>query len=110
MLITLTEARRALGRIITHARITGEPVTIGLTTVPLHTESDAFLGFLALFTDLTPIRSQNPFEAARLKLIASLSAIKAPSAFPSFPTPDHHAGIAGHLREAAAIFGLQGSL
>ena len=37
--------------------VTGEPVTIGLTTVPLHTESDAFLGFLALFTDLTPIRS-----------------------------------------------------
>jgi len=37
--------------------LTGEPVTIGLTTVPLHTESDAFLGFLALFTDLTPIRS-----------------------------------------------------
>ncbi|HEX9459356.1 MAG TPA: ATP-binding protein [Thermoanaerobaculia bacterium] len=36
--------------------LTGEPVTIGLTTVPLHTESDAFLGFLALFTDLTPIR------------------------------------------------------
>jgi PAS domain S-box-containing protein len=37
--------------------VTGEPVTIGLTTVPLHTEADAFLGFLALFTDLTPIRS-----------------------------------------------------
>lgn len=37
--------------------LTGEPVTIGLTTVPLHTEADAFLGFLALFTDLTPIRS-----------------------------------------------------
>jgi PAS domain S-box-containing protein len=35
---------------------TGEPVTIGLTTVPLHTESDTFLGFLALFTDLTLIR------------------------------------------------------
>ncbi len=36
--------------------VTGEPVTIGLTTVPLHTESDTFLGFLALFTDLTLIR------------------------------------------------------
>lgn len=31
-------------------------VTIGLTTVPLRNESDAFLGLLALFTDLTPIR------------------------------------------------------
>ncbi len=36
---------------------TGEPVTIGLTTVPLRNEGDALLGFLALFTDLTPIRS-----------------------------------------------------
>jgi PAS domain S-box-containing protein len=36
--------------------VTGDPVTIGLTTVPLHTESDTFLGFLALFTDLTLIR------------------------------------------------------
>ncbi|HEX3071535.1 MAG TPA: ATP-binding protein [Thermoanaerobaculia bacterium] len=36
---------------------TREPVTIGLTTVPLRNEADALLGFLALFTDLTPIRS-----------------------------------------------------
>ena len=28
MLITLTEARRSLGRVITRARITGEPVVI----------------------------------------------------------------------------------
>jgi two-component system nitrogen regulation sensor histidine kinase NtrY len=35
----------------------GEAITIGLTTVPLYTDGDAFLGFLALFTDLTPIRS-----------------------------------------------------
>jgi signal transduction histidine kinase len=37
--------------------MTGEPVAIGLTTVPLRNEAGAFLGFLALFTDLTPIRS-----------------------------------------------------
>ncbi|MDP9361497.1 MAG: ATP-binding protein [Acidobacteriota bacterium] len=37
--------------------VTGEPVTIGLTTVPLRNEAGDFLGFLALFTDLTPIRS-----------------------------------------------------
>jgi PAS domain S-box-containing protein len=35
----------------------GEPVTIGLTTVPLRNEGGVFLGLLALFTDLTPIRS-----------------------------------------------------
>lgn len=53
---------------------------------------------------VTPIRSQNPFEAARLKLIASLLAMKAPSALPSFPQPTDHARVADHLREAAAIF------
>jgi signal transduction histidine kinase len=36
--------------------VTGEPVAIGLTTVPLRNDADDFLGFLALFTDLTPIR------------------------------------------------------
>jgi len=34
-----------------------DPVTVGLTTVPLRNESGVFLGLLALFTDLTPIRS-----------------------------------------------------
>jgi signal transduction histidine kinase len=35
---------------------TKRPVTIGLTTVPLHNAIGGFLGFLALYTDLTPIR------------------------------------------------------
>ena len=35
----------------------GDQVIIGLTTVPLRNDLEAFLGFLALFTDLTPIRS-----------------------------------------------------
>jgi PAS domain S-box-containing protein len=35
----------------------GDAVTIGLTTAPLRDEAGTFLGFLALFTDLTPIRS-----------------------------------------------------
>ena len=35
----------------------GDHVSIGLTTVPLRNDFEAFLGFLALFTDLTPIRS-----------------------------------------------------
>lgn len=38
-------------------RRAGEEVVIGLTTVPLRNESGEFLGLLALFTDLTPIRS-----------------------------------------------------
>ena len=53
------EQRAAMNRIEINDRhaSTGEPVTIGLTTVPLRNEGDALLGFLALFTDLTPIRS-----------------------------------------------------
>jgi len=53
------EQRAAMNRIEINDRQagTGEPVTIGLTTVPLRNEGDALLGFLALFTDLTPIRS-----------------------------------------------------
>lgn len=38
-------------------RPNGDAVTIGLTTVPLRNEAGTFLGLLALFTDLTPIRS-----------------------------------------------------
>ena len=37
MLITLTEARRKLGRLITQARITGEPVTITDRNEPVAT-------------------------------------------------------------------------
>ena len=53
------EQRVAMNRIEINDRQagTGELVTIGLTTVPLRNEGDALLGFLALFTDLTPIRS-----------------------------------------------------
>ncbi len=42
---------------IDDVRSNNEQVTVGLTTVPLRNESGTFLGFLALFTDLTPIRS-----------------------------------------------------
>ena len=47
---------------------------------------------------------QNPFETARRKLIAALLAMKAPDAYPSFPSPSDHEGVAGHIREAAQIF------
>lgn len=53
---------------------------------------------------ITPIRSQNPFEAARLKLIQALLAMKAPAGYPNFPSPSDHEGIANHIREAAGIF------
>lgn len=55
-------------------------------------------------TTSATIRPQNPFEAARRKLIASLLALHAPAAYPSFPSPADHEGIAAHIREAAAIF------
>jgi len=42
---------------MTRVEIEDQEVTIGLTTVPLRNEAGEFLGFLALFTDLTPIRS-----------------------------------------------------
>ena len=42
---------------MTRVEIDDAAVTIGLTTVPLRNEAGSFLGFLALFTDLTPIRS-----------------------------------------------------
>jgi PAS domain S-box-containing protein len=47
----------------------GEAVTIGLTTVPLRNDGGDFLGFLALFTDLTPIRSLE----ARVQELATLA-------------------------------------
>ena len=52
----------------------------------------------------TPIRSQNPFETARLALVKRMLELKAPAAYPSFPAPSDHAGVADHLREAAGIF------
>lgn len=48
--------------------------------------------------------TQNPFEAARLSLINRLLTLKAPKAYPSFPSPADHEGIAAHIREAAEIF------
>ncbi|HEY5611557.1 MAG TPA: PAS domain-containing protein, partial [Thermoanaerobaculia bacterium] len=47
----------------------GESVAIGLTTVPLLDEDGEFLGMLALFTDLTPIRSLE----ARLRDLQTLA-------------------------------------
>ena len=54
---------------MTRVEIDDGAVTIGLTTVPLRNEAGEFLGFLALFTDLTPIRSLE----ARLQEMTTLA-------------------------------------
>jgi PAS domain S-box-containing protein len=55
---TAFEQQSTMARVeIEDARPDGNAVTVGLTTVPLRNESGTFLGLLALFTDLTPIRS-----------------------------------------------------
>lgn len=59
---------------------------------------------LATLSPSAPTRSNNPFEAARLKLIKALLGMKAPNAYPSYPCPDDHEGIAAHIRDAALIF------
>jgi hypothetical protein len=55
-------------------------------------------------TAATAIIVQNPFETARRKLIAALLAMKPPAAYPAFPSPSDHEGVAAHIREAAQIF------
>lgn len=56
-------------------------------------------------TALTPAsQSQNPFKAAKAKLISDLLTLVVPKPYPSFPQPSDHEGIAAHIREAAAIF------
>ena len=54
----------------------GEPIAIGLTTVPLRNEPGDFLGFLALFTDLTPIRSLEA-RVQEMQTLAQLGEISA---------------------------------
>lgn len=53
-----------------------EAATIGLTTVPLRNETGEFLGFLALFTDLTPIRSLEA-RVQEMQTLAQLGEISA---------------------------------
>jgi len=52
----------------------------------------------------TTFPTKNPFETARRKLIAALSAMTAPAAYPAYPSPSDHEAIADHIREAAQIF------
>lgn len=48
--------------------------------------------------------SRNPFEVARSHLIRRILELQAPVAYPNFPSPGHHEGVAAHIREAAVIF------
>ncbi len=52
----------------------------------------------------TTIRSQNPFEAARLALIQKLLRLQVPKALSSYPIPSDFVELANHVREASAIF------
>lgn len=49
-------------------------------------------------------RPPSPFETARLALIARLTAMTAPRGLVAFPHPSDFEVVAGHIREAAAIF------
>jgi PAS domain S-box-containing protein len=51
-------------------------VAIGLTTVPLHSEDDRFIGMIAIFADLTPIRSLE-VRVRELQTLADLGEISA---------------------------------
>jgi len=53
---------------------------------------------------LSKTLSRNPFEVARSHLIRRILELQAPVAYPNFPTPGHHEGVASHIREAAEIF------
>lgn len=54
-------------------------------------------------TTLSEARTQNPFRTAKAKLISDLLALTVPNAYPSFPSPADHEGVAGHIREVARI-------
>lgn len=70
------EHQRAVTRIEIDDTRAGEPISIGLTTVPLRNEPGDFLGFLALFTDLTPIRSLEA-RVQEMQTLAQLGEISA---------------------------------
>ncbi len=61
---------------IEDVRPDGDLVVIGLTTVPLRNEAGAFLGFLALFTDLTHIRGLET-RVQEMQTLAQLGEISA---------------------------------
>lgn len=75
LLRCLTEQSSLTRHETTHPRPDGD-VAIGLTTVPLRDETGGFLGFIAIFTDLTPIRSLED-RVRELQTLADLGEISA---------------------------------
>jgi prevent-host-death family protein len=69
VLITLTEARRRLGRVITHARISGESVTITDRDEPV-----------AVLVPVIPPQAAAPGETAGVPATASQAPLPASSA------------------------------
>jgi signal transduction histidine kinase len=61
---------------LTRREIEIPPVTIGLTTVPLYSESRRFLGTLALFTDLSQVRRLES-RVREMQTLADLGEISA---------------------------------
>ena len=70
------ERREALTRAEAEIAVEGTKRVIGLTTVPLTNEDGAFLGMLALFTDLTPFREMET-RIREMKNFADLGEIAA---------------------------------
>lgn len=68
--------RRTLSREVVEWSDEGGRHCVGLTTVPLLGHEDAFLGTLALFTDLTPIRALEA-RVSEMKTLADLGEISA---------------------------------
>jgi len=70
------EARETLARHEVTAGSGADARFIGLTTVPLFNESEQFLGMLALFSDLTPVRQLETRlrESQRLAELGEISA------------------------------------
>lgn len=76
VLARATAERSSLSRFEIAATGNPDALVIGLTTVPLYNERDEFLGMLALFTDLTPIRSLES-RVRDLQTLADLGEISA---------------------------------
>ncbi|MCM2317681.1 MAG: ATP-binding protein [Thermoanaerobaculia bacterium] len=80
----------------THPSDSGERMSIGLTTVPLIDEASHFLGTIALFTDLTPIRSLE----GRVREMQALADVGEISAGIAHEFRNSLAAILGYLRLA----------
>jgi signal transduction histidine kinase len=89
------QSRTAMSRAEVRAGV-GETRVVGLTTVPLFGESEDFLGMLALFTDLTPMRRLE----SRLRDMQSLADLGEISAGIAHEFRNSLSTILGYLRLA----------